>query len=81
MLPVNFFEAPLSYEFSIWIYLITAVLVVVLAVVYYFALIPLLSRYIETQMLVVLISTGIIGGIAAGWVYGILPILKDEFGE
>ena len=81
MLPINFLQAPISNEFSIWIYLLTAVLVVVMAAIYYFVLIPVLGQYITNSTLVVGISTVIVGGVVAGWVWGVLPLLKDAFGE
>jgi uncharacterized membrane protein YfhO len=81
MLPVNFFEAPLPYETSIWIYVITAILTVLLACLYYFFLIPFLKTYISNTMLIVLAATVIVGGIVALYVWVLLPVLKKAFGE
>lgn len=45
-LPANFFDAPLSETTTIWVYVITAVVVVALACLYYFVIIPQLSKVV-----------------------------------
>lgn len=47
MLPTNFFDAPLSFETSIWIYVITGLVVVGLGCLYYFVIIPQLKKVIS----------------------------------
>ena len=47
MLPTNFFDAPLPLETSIWIYVITGLVVVALGVLYYFVIIPQLKKVIS----------------------------------
>jgi hypothetical protein len=44
--PLASFNAPAEVEMSIWVYLVTALFVVILAGVYYFVLIPELAKCI-----------------------------------
>jgi hypothetical protein len=79
-LATNQFDAPLTLEVSIWVYVITGVCVVGIAVLYYFVLIPELNKVITSKILVVLVATVITGGLAAAYVWGILPAVKKAFG-
>jgi hypothetical protein len=81
MLPTQNFNAPLSYSMSIWIYMLTAILNVVLACIYYFILIPYLSHYIANTMTIVAVATGIVGCIVAFWVWVVLPVLQKKLGQ
>lgn len=81
ILPSNYLPAPVPQSFNTWIYVITAIITVMLACLYYFVLIPYLKRYISNQMLVVLAGTAIVGSIVASYVWGVLPKLKDAFGQ
>jgi hypothetical protein len=47
MLPTNYLPAPISQELNTWIYVITAIMTVMMACLYYFVLIPYLKRYIS----------------------------------
>ncbi|MFO0117207.1 MAG: hypothetical protein ACK521_06200 [bacterium] len=47
MLPTTFFDAPLPLETSIWIYVITGIVVVGLACLYYFVIVPELKKVIS----------------------------------
>lgn len=80
MLATTMFDAPLSMEVSIWVYVITGVCVVGIAVLYYFVLIPELNKVISSKIGVVLIATVVAGGLAAAYVWGVLPAVKKAFG-
>ena len=66
---------------SIWVYLVTALFVVVLAGVHYFVLIPELAKCIESQILRTVVSTVSVEGVAAAYVFGLLPLIKKAFND
>lgn len=81
-IPAAYFYAPLSKEISIWVYIVTAVFIVILAGLHYFLLLPWLKQLIPTvPILVTIISTVALNAVTAAYVFLLLPLLKKWFGQ
>ena len=79
--PEAYFVAPLTYEISIWVYVITSVFIILLAGLYYFLLLPELKIWIpDSPILVTGIATVFVNGVVAAYVFLLLPLVKKWFG-